>query len=206
MKKILLSTILISSFAFSAPKMFEPEVSTKVSIHPEAGGIEGIAPVYGALEPSPTLSFEWRGKNILGDKPAFIIFEAGGFHHQPYFVGRDAKRISFETKELGLQRGKEYRWYLGRLEKKELIAQSRVFTFRILSEKESKNLARELVEAKAGFSKALVYYKYQMYHSTVDSLKVLYRERPTSDIKRLLYLGYVKLGRPREAKKYEAKN
>lgn len=200
--------------AFQQAKMGRPGERAPLDLGPPPGGIQGLYPVAGNMQIPPSILFRWKGKNISGENPALIFGES------LFFVMADAKNISLSRQELSLEKGNEYRWYLGRVENdphqtlKKPVAQSRVYSFRILSDKEDRRLQKELSRLSSlptkttegrEFLKAQVFYNYKMYHAMVDVLNSLHKKYRTPGIRKLLFLGYVRLGLDREAKKFETK-
>jgi len=187
-------------------KMGPVSTSAPLDLHQPPGGIEGITPIYGTIPLEGAIEFRWRGKPILGKKPLLVFVEEG---KSPKFflLSRETKKKKLKREELEIQEGKSYQWYLGRLEKgNKIISQSRVFSFRILSNNELKRLTQELSKSDSDFLEAQVFYNYQMYHDMVNMLESLRKRYTAPEIRKLLFLGYVRLGRHWEAKKYEAKN
>ncbi|MBI5299659.1 MAG: tRNA uridine-5-carboxymethylaminomethyl(34) synthesis enzyme MnmG [Deltaproteobacteria bacterium] len=193
--------------AFSLIKMGPAGKKAPLDIHPPEGGIQGLYPIYGSIQISPAINFQWKGKNISGENPA-LICEKGIF-----FVETDDKNLSLTRQELHLEKGKNYHWYLGHSADK-TIAQSRVYSFHVLSDKEENQLKKDLsklssipVSTKEGkdFLKGEIFYNYQMYHDMVDVLGSLHKKYKTPGLRKLLFLGYVRLGLHREAKKFESR-
>lgn len=196
---------------FYGAKMGPVGVAPKLEIHPPEGGIEGLFPIQGTIDPREAILFRWRGNKIVGEKPALIFFEEGK-NHTPFWVQSGQKRVSLKKEELGLKMGRQYHWYLGRMIDGKPIAQSRVYNFKILSEMESQALEQEIENLKGlktdsekekVFLKAQILYRHQRIHDMVDLLTPLYKKDPTKGKKRFLFLGFAKLGRHREAQKFK---
>lgn len=178
------------------------------------GGIEGLYPLYGALMLSESLEFKWSGKKISGEHPFLFIFENENEKPKTFSIQSKEKKKKIVSRELGLKKGKTYHWYLGNAEAQGPIAQSRVFSFRILSAEEEKMLTADLKEVAGrplprkdcrDFLKAQVFYKYALYHDMVEVLQPLYKMAHTEPLKQLLFLGNVRLGRYAEAKKFKTR-
>ncbi len=171
-----------------------------LEIHPFEGGIEGVFPVYGKISLQKEISFQWRGRNVSGKKPVLCLFEREKNEDCFEVVGTNKK---ITASQLGLRRGHAYQWYLGRMEKGKIIAQSRVFRFTLLSQEESEKLAKELEKTKGGLLlKGQIYYSFQMYHDMVALLEPRYKMATSEGLRKLLFLGYARLGRHHEAKKF----
>ena len=177
----------------------------QLEIKPFEGGLDGIFPVYGALSMTEAITFRWRGKKIQGALPVFV------FGKKTFSIRPRDKKIILSAEALGLKSGQKYEWYLGRKEGEKIIAQSRVFRFEILSSQSADRLKKDLenlislpAKTKEGrrFMEAQIYYKYRMYHAMVALLEPLYKMAPTESLRKPLFLGYVKLGRHHEAKKF----
>ncbi|MDO8527755.1 MAG: hypothetical protein Q7T03_08720 [Deltaproteobacteria bacterium] len=200
--------------SFSVKKMGPVGMSVAPDLRPPAGGIRGVAPVYGALALPDGIHFQWKGKSILSSDPVLVFINPTKSEPLLFPVKKDQKELSVKSSELCLEPGAEYSWYLGHLKKGKPIGQSRVFTFRILSESEKQNLDKDLNGLKTlpatsmegrDFLKAQIFYKFKMYQDMVETLKPLYKKYHTSGIGRFLYLGYIRLGRHDEAEKYEGR-
>ncbi|MDP2600835.1 MAG: hypothetical protein Q8P84_08920 [Deltaproteobacteria bacterium] len=201
--------------AINVAKMGPVGVKAPLAIHPPVGGIQGIFPIYGDILPSSTLQFEWRGKDILGEKPVFIIFEKHSKEQKIFSLKAGAKKFSINPAKEKIKEGAEYHWYLGRIKNGKPVAQTRVYSFEILSEKNQKKLSRDLeglsalkLSSREGetFLKSQIFYHYKLYHNMIDSILPMYQKRPSRSLRRILYLGFVRLGRYSQAQKYEEKN
>lgn len=210
-KKI--SAALGSTFedALRAAKMGPPGVKAGLEIRPPEGGIEGIYPVAGLIDPGGNLHFQWQGEKVKGKTPSFFFFEEERNGHQSFPIRSKDKSILLDAKELGLKPGENYRWYLGRMEKGKGIAQSRVYSFSLLQKKNRRALENDFkklgamnlaTSEGADFLRAQLFYQNKMYHDMVALLEPLYKIVRDKWLKRLLFLGYVRLGRHREAEKY----
>lgn len=205
----MIPSLLLASADKLNPAIEEAYEGAKHSLelHPFEGGIEGIFPVYGNLQMSvPDFWFLWRGKKIKGEKPVLVFREQGGKTQKTWDVSGKTGGLLVRTRSLNLKRGKEYEWFLGRLEGEEVIAQSRVFRFRILSKEESRRLQKAIEQNKAKFLKAQIYFNYRLYHDMVALLEPRYKMAPSESLRKLLFLGYVRLGRHHEAKKFGPKS
>lgn len=179
------------------------------------GGIEGVTPIYGAIRLSEKILFQWDGEAVQGVQPALMVFESGSLNHIPFNIKTTDKAVFIPAKRMGLKAGHEYHWYLGSLQGSELVGQSRFFSFRVLSEREEQDLQRDLkhlrqlkLVSKDGedLLKAQIFYKYDLYHDMVATLQPLYVTYPQEEsITRLLFLGYVKIGKRQEAKELQQK-
>lgn len=192
-----------------AMKMGPAGIYAPIEIYPFEGGIEGVYPVYGALRKQKSIRFQWRGADVKGEKPSFILFEHGSLEHQTFFIKSDSKEIVIPTAQLKVQPSNIYLWYLGRVENNQPIGQSRVFRFQFLSDQEEEDLASDLKVVEAAdapnqdvrnFLKSQVFYKYELYHDMVSLLIPLYEKYPNESVAKLLYLGYVKIGKREAAK------
>lgn len=206
--------------AWTAVKMSQPAVDTALKQNVFEGGIEGIFPVAGAILPERVIRFEWRGESLKGKKPAFIFLKEGTNRHQVFPVGADTKEITIGVghllgvPRLGVRHLLNYRWYVGRLESGKPIAQSRVFSFSILTPTEGEALKNDLLQLEkrslktegADFLKAQIFYHYRLYHEMVLTLQSLHQKFKSAAVRRLLFLGYVKLGKLNEAEKFRSKN
>ncbi len=201
--------------AINVAKMGPVGIKAPLNANPPKGGMEGLYPIYGNILPSPQINFQWTGKDVLGKKPTFFFFEeAKEPKYKTFPISKKTKSLAIASQELGLQEGKTYHWFLGRLEKWPK-AQSQVFTFQILSQNDQKQLNKDLkniaslgLSTKEGenFLKANLFYHYQMFDDMINLLKPMYQKRTSRGFRRLLYLGYVRLGRYAMAKRYEEKN
>lgn len=192
-------------------KMGPVGVNTSLEIRPPEGGVRGIFPVYGNIDFAQSLSFQWSGRKILGSGPSLIVTKKGVEPARIFPLKRSRQEVVFSAEQLGLVRGGDYAWYLGHLQDKQPIGQSRVFTFHVLTAEVSQRLQKDLAAIKVlplktgegrEFLKAQIFYRYQMYHDMIDILKTLWKKIPERGVNRFLYLGYVRLGRHDEAQKY----
>lgn len=196
----------------SQPKMGQPAVDTALKQNVFEGGIEGIFPVAGVILPDRAVRFEWRGERLKGEKPALFFFKEGTNHHQVFPVSADAKEMTVGVGHFLPEW--RYRWYVGRVEKGKPIAQSRVYSFAILAQAESEAMKNDLLQLEkrslktegADFLKAQIFYHYRLYHEMVGVLRPLHQKFKSAAVQRLLFLGYVKLGKLNEAEKFRSKN
>lgn len=188
--------------SFTVQKMGPPGVKHGLEIHPPAGGIEGIFPVFGKIVKPKQLTFRWQGK-VKGEKPALFLFAEGKIKQRALLLPVQAETVTLPVSESELPAGKVYHWYLGRIESGKHIGQSRVYAFEFLSKNQTRELTSQLTKlGDLPFLQAQIYYHYQLYHDMVGLLESLYSDNKTEGLKRLLFLGYVRLGRHGEAKKF----
>lgn len=201
--------------AINVAKMGPVGLKAKLSMHPPKGYIQGLYPINGTIFPTTKIIFEWKGKDVFGEKPTFFFFEdSKNPKYKIFSITTKTKRLELSAQELGLEEGKTYHWFLGRLEEWPK-SQSQVYSFQILSTKDEARLNHDFktvdalhISTKEGedFLKANIFYHYQMIHDMINLLQPIYTKRPSRSLRRLLFLGYVRLGRPVEATKYEEKN
>lgn len=185
---------------------------------PYVGGIEGIFPAGTSvtmedLTSQGVVGFKWSGPTIQGEKPILALYEEGG---SPLFFPIVSDLGSTEIplkklKKLNLSEGKTYRWYLGQLEKGKPVSQSQGFSFEIVRSSEVEKMNAELGQLtslgldskEAGdWMQAQIFYKYKMYQRMVDTLSPIYEQYQTPAIQRLLFLGYVRMGKYSRAKEF----
>lgn len=199
--------------AVKVMKLGPAGVAAPLEIYPFEGGIEGLYPVFGSVRHQKTLSFRWRGEPIQGSRPTLFIFDFGDTDHIPFPISSAQQGIQVSARRIRLKPGKEYRWYLGRIEGNEPVAQSRVFSFKVLTKSQEKRLHADLASVNnlsldssdaKDFLKGQVYYNYHLYHDMVTMLEPIYQAHPGPELQQLLFLGYVKIGKRAEAKKFQA--
>ena len=182
----------------------------QLKVTPAVGGIEAVYPNNTTIRLVDDIVLQWSGTDTRGEKPVLVFFESGQ-KPQTFDLTAAQKQFSLNGKTLGLAKGKTYNWYLGRLEKGKPIAQSQKFSFQTLGEVKEVELEMSLANLKSlnpetpegeAFLKAQVFYQYKMYDRMVAELEPLYATNKTGALKRLLFLGNIRMGKKAQAKQY----
>lgn len=174
-----------------------------------AAGLYGTYPRGTAIVLGDTATFSWS-QPVSFKGPAVVISDSK--RHRLATPAVDAGSTSFSKSSagLGLKPGRSYTWYIGERQGKGVRARTGNFDFSTLSAAEAKALEGEVAKVRAmkmsEDGKELlisqIYFKAGLYHDTVESLKPLYERTKSPYAKKMLVLGYRKMGLNPEAAKY----
>lgn len=175
-----------------------------------AKGLRGIYPVGTAIVLEPTITFKWS--------------EPVGFKN-PVLVLEDAKRgrlavlnlkpgeTSFHrsSDKLYLKSGGSYSWFIAERVGEDVKGRTARFKFTVLSDSQIRALGNQKngIEAMRmgqdgkDLLIAQTYFGYGLYDDMVNRLTPLYARAPTPFTRKLLRLGYARMGNMTEAAKYE---
>jgi len=192
-------------------KMFPPRYG-KLRILPLMGGIEGVYPRETALLFKNNLHFEWRASVLSGKNLRIVLFQSGR-EHVGFPISVTDRKKTISTQKMGIKKNEEYYWYIGEeVGSGKYVGKSQRFSFSVLSRTQEVQLQKELQEIQsvglstkegANFLTALVYYRFRMFSEMAAHLEPLYQKYKTPALQRLLFLSYIKMGRIKEAKRYE---
>jgi len=171
--------------------------------------LEAIYPTGTSIILPDRLTFKW---NIRANFPKPVVILTGsGSEKQIDVDTKNPFTASASSKDLGLKRGQKYTWYLASKNDKPGRAKSQRFNFTVLTERQEDDLKKDLQKLNdtasspegRDFLKAQLYYNYGMNYNMVDTLTPLWKKNHSSSIKKLLLLGYSKMGRAEEAWRYK---
>ncbi len=176
------------------------------------GPLRGLFPVATAIHATAPLTFrisqpvpaKWRS-------PLLVVDDAAGKRLLSKEILPGKLDFTVTSKELRLQPGQRYSWYLGVSEAGRAVGKTARFEFTVLSAAQEKALSAEL----AGIGKipvgatgqailtAQLFQSYRLYGEMVRTLAPLAAgaETPTF-VKRMLFFGYSQMGDGGEARKY----
>lgn len=177
---------------------------------PVSQGIVALYPVGTAIPKVASITFRWHGK--LPAKPIVVCVDEGASSIARLDVpSSSASEAAFSWGNLGLKQGGQYSWYLAAKDAKPGRGVSQRFKFSVLSENQQELLARDMARIDEtattpdgrAFMKGQLYYNYGMNREMVDTLLPLWKANKTPALKKLLKLGYAKMGLIDEARKYQ---
>jgi len=174
-------------------------------------GLIALYPSGTVVRIGPTIEFRWSepvGKDWVN--PTLALFDVAGKRVSELPLGIGDTSLSICPCKLGLRPGADYKWFLATADKG-LSSKTHEFKFSTLSDNETRRLDNELSKISSSDlsedGKALldaqIYFSHSMYEEAVKGLSPAYARSPSPYAKKLLYLGYMRMGRIAEAKKYE---
>ncbi len=174
-----------------------------------ANHVEGIHPVETSIILPDKLTFEWRGR-LLPDDPALVLEDVQHDRRTFDIPHSRSTKLTVDANRLGLTRGDTYSWYLASRGDKPGRGRTRRFAFSVLTAHQEKLLQRDVdtIDSIAqtpdgrAFMKGQLCFNYGMNYKMVETLLPLWKKHRSSALKKLLKLGYARLGRPDEVYKY----
>lgn len=175
-----------------------------------AFGVQAIYPVSTTIIVTPTVTFTWQPKPAIDwADPAFVIDDAKKKHAFISPIGAKDTQFKLTGAASKLQKGAKYTWYLatGAKSPKEKTIK---FEFDTLSAEKQAQLTSDIKKIDSmGLSAdgknllaAQLYYRLHLDREMVDALVPVWENNKTPFVKKMLYIGYWRLG-SEEAKKFE---
>jgi len=175
-------------------------------------GPYGVYPVGTIIEMEKDITFRWRmDKKLNFPNPVFILEDANRKKIIIKAINPEDTELTLKTSKLKLQEGKNYSWYLASNSKRRIIGQTIRYNFGIISQTEKNRLELDKQKiAKMNISAdskefliAQLYYRAGMYDAMVKTLLPIWEKEQSDAVKKLLYLGYSKMGQTQEMVKYQ---
>lgn len=175
-------------------------------------GPYGIYPVGTIIDLPEEIAFSWRmDKQLNFTNPVVIVENAKGKKLVVKNVSPKDTQVAMKTAKLNLQQGENYSWFLASNEKRRIIGKTRRFNFGIISVKEKnileqdkqKIMAMNISDDGKEFLFAQLYYRAKMNDAMVKTLLPLWEKEHTEALRKLLYLGYSRMGQTQELVKYQ---
>jgi hypothetical protein len=171
--------------------------------------LEGIFPVETTIVMPKQITFRWSQK-LYFTKPVVTFKGPDNLYKRFDIDPKSPKRLTVSAKDLGLQKGIKYSWFLASRNDKAGKGRSRRYNFTVMSDQQEKSLKKDLsnidktasTEDGRAFLTAQLYFNHGMMHDMVQTLLPLWNKNKTPAIKDLLKLGYYRMGITSEAKKY----
>ncbi len=173
-------------------------------------GLFAVYPINTAIGAAKQLTFKWNGGTQLKiTNPTFIIEDGAGTRIVSMRADPAKGEVAADASKL--LPGNKYSWYYAADEHGKLLQKSRRFDFAVISDAEKKKLEGDIARVNSldmsedgkKFLTAQLYYRTRMVDAMVKELLPLWRTNPSDAVKRLLYMGYVKMGQTKEALKYQ---
>jgi hypothetical protein len=175
-----------------------------------AKGLRGVYPVGTAIVLEPTITFKWSEPANFKD-PVLVIDDAK--RKRLSIIKVKAGEISFHRspEKLNLKRGGSYSWFLAEKVGEDVKGRTARFKFTTLADSEAKALEGEKGKIEGlrmgqdgkDLLIAQIYFQHGLYDDMVNRLEPLYARTPTPFTRKLLRLGYARMGNMAEAAKYE---
>lgn len=172
--------------------------------------LEAIYPAETTILMPKNITFAWN-MNLKFPKPVVVFEGPEGLYKRFDIDPKSPKSLTASAKELGLHKGNKYSWYLASRSDKKGRGRTRRFNFTIMSEAQEKSLKKDLATINEtastddgrAFLTAQLYYNHKMMYDMVQTLLPLWNKNKSPAIKKLLKLGYARMGRASEARKYQ---
>jgi hypothetical protein len=175
----------------------------------DQSGLRGISPVGTSVRLGRSMTFVWS-KELDFPNPLLVIDDARG--KRLVTANLDAKTVEFtqDACKLHLRKGESYTWFLAAKAGSGVKGKTPRFKFATFSAADEQSLSSELSRIQAmklGTSgekllQAQVYFQHGLYDEMVNELAPLYATTQAPFAKKLLKLGYLKMGNAAEAEKY----
>jgi len=175
-------------------------------------GPQGIFPVETTLDVIPEITFQWsKTAKIAFANPTIVIEDTTGKRILTKRISPANPQITVKAGELGLAPGNSYVWYLASDENGKILGKGRRNNFGIISaadknkldEDKNKIAAMGISEDGKKFLTAQLFYRVRMLDTMVRELLPLWQKDHADAVKKLLFLGYARMGLAEEAKKYQ---
>lgn len=175
-------------------------------------GPEGIYPVGTTIEIPNKLTYVWKMDGKFNFSNPVIVIEDNS--QKKLWVNKlssTADKVTIKSKKMKLKPGKKYSWYLASRDNRKILGKSRRFNYSTLSDAEKNKLIRDsqkistlnISQDGKEFLTAQLYYRAQMNDMMVETLLPLWEKNKTDAVKKLLYLGYIRMGQTHNALKYK---
>ncbi len=173
-------------------------------------GLRGVYPVGTAIVLEPTITFKWS-EPVKFRNPVLVLEDAK--RRRLAVLNFKPGQTSFHrsSDKLHLKRGGSYSWFLAERVGDDAKGRTARFKFTVLSNSQVKALHGQKSRIEAvrmgqdgkDLLIAQMYFQHGLYDDMVNRLGPLYGRSPTPYIKKLLRLGYARMGNATEAAKYE---
>lgn len=175
-----------------------------------AKGLRGIYPVGTAIILEPTITFRWSEPANFKNS-VLVIDDAKRRRLAVVKLKPGETNFHRSTEKLHLKKGESYSWFLAEQVDSDVKGRTARFKFTILSASDAKALEGQKGKIEAlrmgrdgkDLLIAQTYFGYGLYDDMVNRLTPLYARAPTPFTKKLLRLGYARMGNAAEAAKYE---
>lgn len=174
-------------------------------------GPEGIYPAGTVIEIPKKLTFRWKmDSKFKFDNPVLVVEDASQKKLIIKKLSRSADNVTIKSKKMKLMPGGQYSWYFASRSNRKILGKSRRFNFATLSNAENNKLIQDSQKIAAmnmsqdgkQFLTAQLYYRAKMNDKMVKTLLPLWEKDHADGIKKLLYLGYLRMGQTINALKY----
>ncbi len=172
-------------------------------------GLKGIYPVDTAVRLRSSITFRWSMPTSFRN-PLIVVDDADKKRLSTMALKPSNAYFTTSPAKLRLSKGKAYSWYLAAREGKGVKGKTARLKFTTLSAADEKSLDRDIAKARglnmseAGKDLLIAqsYFQRGLIDDMVKTLVPLYAKQPSSFVKRLLFLGYSRMGNMQEAEKY----
>lgn len=175
-------------------------------------GPQGLFPVGTTLDMASEITFRWsETAKIDFANPTIVVEDSAGKKVLARKISPATPQITVKTGDLGLEPGKDYAWYLASNEGEKYSAKGARNNFGILSASEKNRLdedknkvaAMKISDDGKNFLIAQLYFRSKMLDMMVKELLPLWQKDHSDAVKKLLYMGYGRMGMAQEAQKYQ---
>jgi len=175
-------------------------------------GPQGTYPVETTIELPAEITFEWRaGTKFNFANPVIVIEDSLNKKILIRKIAPSKSVITIKTDDLRLANGASYSWYFASDEKGKIMGKSRRFNFAVLSASEKRRFDEDkrkvetlqLSDDARRFLVAQLYFRARMMSAMVKTLLPLWEKDHADAVKKLLFLGYTRMGLSEEARKFQ---
>ncbi|MFH1874615.1 MAG: hypothetical protein ABH859_05450 [Pseudomonadota bacterium] len=176
------------------------------------GDLRAEYPLNIALILPEAIDFSWnKDAKIDFPNPVLVIEDEQKKQLLVKNVDQKSSSLKINSHISKFQPGQNYSWYFASQTKGQIQGKTRRFNFSLLSRAAEQKLKSDLREiekmniSKSGqdFLMAQLYFRAKMYDKMVEKLLPLWEQNKTDLLKKELFLGYHRLGKPSEAAKYQ---
>jgi hypothetical protein len=173
-------------------------------------GQMGLYPTGTKVKLGQEMTFRWL-KPIDYKNPTLVLDNAG--RRRLAMANLRAGDTSFtrSASKLHLKDGESYSWFLAERKERDVKGKTGRYSFSTISSEDERALEGEMAKIRSlrmseDGKKLLIaqlYFQYGLYYDMVNVLTPLYSKSPSTFVKKLLRLGYSKMGNTVEMAKYD---
>lgn len=173
-------------------------------------GLKGVFPVGTSVRLGSDITFSWS-QPIDFSHALLIVDDARGKRLAMLKLSEGSREMTHASAKLHLKKGERYTWFLAAQAGSGVKGKTARFKFatlsdadeRVLDAERSKIASLKLSDTGTKLLSAQAAFQHGLYKDMVDELQPLYEKTQAPFAKKLLRLGYLKMGNTSEAEKYK---